>query len=411
MEVITNKQKIFCIYVCVSAGSIYEEPQEAGMSHVLEHMLLKRTKKYSESILISKLAEMGGITNATTDKDMTCYYVYTVSDNWRQAVDIMASVVREIDIRPDELAKEKQVVVEEINMRRDKFMDLYNLAVSSVLAPGNPYDKHVEGTTSKILNLNRSSLVSYYKKRYGTYVVLANCPGQIKRQVSKYISAKFGLHEKPIPSPSNDLPKFRNGVFVINRDKSQYTHMISFPTYPKKEYKKNIIVNFIRFAVINGSFKSRLMYILRTRLALVYHISSSNDVYRDIGLLNIESSTTTNNLMKIISVFVSVMKKLHEQGLSEKDLRFFKKAYLSNKKLVFANEEFRTSWHAENLFYGCDIPEKDYTDHIKSITNDDIISVSKEVLSFERMGILSFGRYANPKKEAKLLHNYVMSLY
>lgn len=410
MEVITNKQGIFCIYVCVSAGSIYEDPPEAGMSHVLEHMLLKRTKKYSESLLITKLAEMGGVTNATTDKDMTCYFVYTVSDNWKQAVDIMASVVREIDIRPADLEKEKKVIIEEINMRRDKYMDMYNLAVSSILSPGNPYDKHVEGTTSKVLNLTRSSLVNYYKKKYGTYVVLANCPQEIKRDVSKYISVRFGRHDTPIPSPSDTVPRFRNGVFVVNRDKSQYTHMISFPTYPKRDHRKNVIMNFIRFAVINGSFKSRLMYILRTRLALVYHISSSNDVYRDLGILNIESSTTTNNLIKILSVLVSVVNKLQDQGLSAKELRFFKKAYLSNKRLVFANEEFRTNWHAENLFYGCNITEKEYTEYIKNITNDDIVNISREVLDFGKMGVLSFGRYNNPKKEARMLHDYVASV-
>lgn len=203
---------------------------------------------------------------------------------------------------------------------------------------------------------------------------------------------------------------FRNGVFVINRDKSQYTHMISFPTYPKSEQRKNVIANFIRFAVINGSFKSRMMYILRTRLALVYHVSSSNDVYRDLGMLNIEVSTTTNNLIKIISVFVAIVKRLYEKGLSKKELIFFKKAYLNNKRLVFANEEFRTNWHAENLFYGCHITEKEYTNYIREITNEDIIQVSKEVLSFDKMGVLSFGRYNNPKHEAKALLNHVSKI-
>lgn len=410
MEVITNSQGIFCIYVCVSAGSIYEEPNEAGMSHVLEHMLLKRTKRYSESLLITKLAEMGGITNATTDKDMTCYFVYTVSDNWRQAVDIMASVVREMDIRASELEKEKRVIVEEINMRRDRYMDLYNLAVSSILSKSNPYSKHVEGTPAKVLALTRSRLASYYKKTYGTYMVLANCPPAIKDKVRSYMSSRFGKHDRPIPSPPVGPDAYRHGVYVVNRDKSQYTHVISFPTYPKTEHRKNVITNFIRFAVINGSFKSRMMYILRTRLALLYHISSSNDVYRDLGILNIEASTTTNNLMKILSVFVAVVKRIQAHGLTPKELRFFKKAYLSNKSLVFANEEFRTSWHAENHFYGCSISEKQYTDYIKNITNDDIIGVSREVLDFGRMGVLSFGRYKNPRRDAKALYDYVMSL-
>lgn len=410
MEVITNSQNIFCIYVCVSAGSIYEDPREAGMSHVLEHMLLKRTKRYSESLLITKLAEMGGITNATTDKDMTCYFVYTVSDNWRQAVDIMASVVREMDIRADELEKEKKVIVEEINMRRDKYMDLYNLAVSSILAKNNPYDKHVEGTPAKVMALSRASLASYYKKTYGTYLVLANCPPSLKREVGSYMASRFGRHGLPGPSPLKGPSEYRHGVYVINRDKSQYTHMISFPTYPKREHRKNVITNFIRFAAINGSFKSRMMYVLRTRLALLYHISSGNDVYRDLGILNIEASTTTNNLMKILSVFVALVKRLHRHGLAPKELRFFKKAYLSNKRLVFANEEFRTSWHAENHFYGCPISEKDYTDHIKNITNEDIIEVSREVLDFKRMGVLSFGRYKSPQRDAKALYDYVLSL-
>lgn len=406
MEILTNHQDIFCLYVCVHAGSIYENPKQAGMSHVLEHMLLKRTKQYTKAILIDKLAEIGGIANASTDKDVTTYYIVTTCDNWKRAVDILSSVIKYPEIATSELELEKNVIVEEINMRRDNYLEYYNKAVETILPTSNVYAKHVEGTPKLVLNLNKHYLLEYYKKQYDKYNVVANCPIKLKKEVENYMRLKFG--------PSKNIPKdniqcdYHSKLTVAYCHKQQYTHVISFPSFARNEQKKNCILNFIRFAFINGSFKSKFMNVLRTKMGLVYSVSSMNDTYLHLGLFAIELSTTANKVKAILEISLKLLERLKQDGLSEKDLRFFKKAYKSSKQLVFSDEQFRTGWHCENIFYGSVISEKKYAKMITDITNDDIKKVAKEVFDMNRVGILVYGKYKNIAELQKYLYKQII---
>lgn len=407
VNVITNKQNIFCIYVCVDAGGVHETRDNGGISHVLEHMLLKRTKHYTENALIHKLSELGGTANATTDKDATCYYVYTVAENWREAIDILASVVIFPRFDSKELEIEKKIIVEEIHMRKDKFMDCYNASVNTVLHPSNPYCHRVEGTIANVRKFAPRDLMRAHAERYGRFLVLANCPRQLKARVAARIAAKFGSRTVEFEGVGRESLRFHSRVDAMRTEKSQYTHIVTFPSFPKRELRKNAILNFIRFAFINGSFKSRLFYKLRTKLGLVYSVSSSNDTYRELGLFNIEASSAKDDAERILSEILSTLESAASRGLSPEELKFYKKSFLNNKKLVFADEEFRTMWSAEHLFYGCDATIEDYERALRSITNDDIKRVAREVFDISKIGVLSFGRYGNVEKKKNELMKFI----
>jgi predicted Zn-dependent peptidase len=400
MHIITNHQDIFCIYICVAAGSIYENNKQAGMSHVLEHMLLKRTKQYSENVLIDKIAELGGIANASTDKDITCFYILTTSENWKKAINIMASVIKFPEINKKECDLEKNVIIQELNMRKDNFQDCYNLGISTLLCKTNIYNNTVEGTVPKILNLDIKELIAYYKLRYDKYCVTVNCPYSMKANVQKYVHQKFGKLDTIYDNDSElkNSSCFQNKIDIIYRDKKQFTHLFLFKAFSKKEYKKTIITNFIRFAFINGSFKSKLMYILRTKLGLVYSISSGNESYRYLGIMTLEMSTTVNNVDKILKIVLDLLDEIKKEGLTQHDLNFYKKAYLSSRKIVFADELFKTSWHSENSFYNVKLTEKQYEDIIINMTNEEIKSCCNELFDVSKMGLLSYGNYNSSKK-------------
>lgn len=393
LNVITNTQDVFSMYVCVPAGGIYEHPSEAGISHVLEHMFLTETRKYSAYMLAHKIAELGGIVNATTDKDMTCYYIYTVAENWKQAIDIFASIINDPHISNKAFENEKNVIVEEINMRKDNYLDFYNSSIDTIMPSSNPYSNHVEGTADIVVSLTKKDLLNYAKRTYKDYTIVCNVVMQTKSEVESYLLTKFGPNTAQARYPRHPKIKFHQKAIMMFKDKEQYTHTFTFPAYRKAYIKENAILNFIRFAFINGNFRSKLMYTLRNKLGLIYGVSSSNNAYRHLGIFSIELSTSQDKLYTIVKKVKEILIEIKTNGLSASELKYYKKAFLNNKKLAFADESTRTAWHAENIFYGIDVTENQYKKIIHDITNIDIINTAKHIFDFKKMGFLTYGKY------------------
>jgi predicted Zn-dependent peptidase len=336
LNIITNNQNIFCIYVSIPAGSIYENQKHAGISHVLEHMLLTRTKQFTKQLLNTELTKIGGISNASTDKDITSYYITTISDNWKIAIDIMSSVILHPEIHPQDLEIEKKVVIEEINMRIDRYLNYFNMATSTILKKNNIYNYHVEGTQHIVSKITKKDLMNYFNERYKNYSIVVNCPYNIKNKVFKYLEYKFGKN-KTI-NMYEDIPKTvletHSKFTVEHEDKKQFNYIISFPSYSKNEYHKSIILNFIRFAYIDGTMNSTIINILRNKLGLVYSINSSNTNYRYLGLFDIQITTSSNNVFKILKIILDCFTYIKEHGI--KELEYFKTAFIKFFILFFS---------------------------------------------------------------------------
>lgn len=392
LNVITNTQDVFSMYVCVPAGAIYEHPKEAGISHVLEHMFLTETRKYSAYMLAHKIAELGGIVNASTDKDMTCYYIYTVGENWQPSIDIFASIIQEPQISHQAFENEKKVIVEEINMRKDNYLDFFNASVDTIMPSSNPYSKHVEGTSEIVLNLTKKNLLDYAKRTYKNYTILCNVPLVVKTKVEEYLIKQFGPNTEASIT-YNPKIQFHKKSIMLFKDKEQYTHVFTFPAFRKVYIKENAILNFIRFAFINGNFRSKLMYTLRNKLGLIYGVSSSNNAYRHLGIFSIELPSSQDKLSTIIRKVKEILIDIKTKGLSPKELNYYKKAFLNNKKLAFADESTRSAWYAENIFYGINVNEKQYQHIIEQISNQDIMRIAKIVFNFHNLGFLTYGKY------------------
>jgi predicted Zn-dependent peptidase len=176
------------------------------------------------------------------------------------------------------------------------------------------------------------------------------------------------------------------------KDASQTTFTFTFKSYPKENILKTTIINFIRYAFFSGNIRSKLMHILRNNLGLVYSISSTNLAYKYVGILNLEIAASPKNLKDIMKHVLDIFYAISFKGLSDKELAFFKTSFLNNAQLLMVNEITRTSWYAENVFYGVKLSEHEYFDIIKSITNKNIMTVGKEVFDINNMGVFSYGR-------------------
>lgn len=414
VNIITNHKGLFHIYVYVPAGSIYEEERVRGISHLLEHMVLKHTKKYTEKQLLSEITSLGGSYNAVTDRDVTFYYIMSHIDNYKKCVDLLHSAIVEPVFTEQELNMERKVVLEEIRRRQDNDAELFNVSYLTILSPDNKYAKPIEGYEKTLNSVTVDDLYAYWKKCYQNVMVMVNCDSIKKREAEKYLMSKFGP-QRPI---ENDEIRdmfgsigYRSSLIVLPREYSQYSVHLLFPAFPRAMVRENTILNFIRYCLVSAGLYSILMYELRSKRGLVYSISSMNETYRYIGIMRIALSTSNHRIDHIMALVIDVLTDLQEKGLPKKTLDYFQRGYINEQKYALTSDEFKTMLYGESLFYGnTPMTDKEYIAMIRGITNDDIKDIANKIFDYKKIGVLAYGNFRHrqqvQRKLAEMIESY-----
>jgi zinc protease len=409
-----NKKRVFHIFAYVPAGSIYEEDSKRGISHLLEHMVLKHTKDYTEKKLLEEITSLGGTYNAVTDRDVTFYYIMTHIDNHKKCMDIIQNVLLYPVFKPYELDMERKVVLEEISRRTDNDSDLYNLSYLTVLSPKNKYVKPVEGYERTLNKITVNDLQNYFNERYKDVTFVINCDERYKSEVERYAFSKFGPNKT---MQFNDIStmygtlEFTSALVVLNRGYQQYTTQLLFPSFPRGLVKENIVLSFVKYCLVSSGLYSILTYQLRSKRGLIYSVSSLNETYRYLGIMRIVIGTSDRNTDHICSLVFDILHKLKTKGLTQRMLNYFKRGFINEQKYALTSDDFKTVLHGESLFYDSDVSNEEYINLVKSIDNDDIKEVSRKVFDFNKIGILTYGNYPHQKsteqKITDMLRTYI----
>lgn len=412
VKVIYNNKELFHIFVYVPAGSIYEDKEQAGISHLLEHMLFKHTKKYHEKELLKEITVLGGSYNAITDRDTTFYYIMTHMDNYKKAIEIMHEITRRPIFSSKELELEKKVVLEEYNKQLDNNSMLFNLSYLAILDVNNKYTLPIAGNIKTLKKITVSDLEKYFDERYKDIVITINFDKKCKVDVQNYTIQKFGKTQSFSLSKFTELYDinsytFKSNIIVLEDNSFQYTTHILFPSFPREMIKQNIVLNFIRFCLASSGLYGILTFELRSKKGLVYNVSSMCESYRYIGVFRLIISTTNADTIKIITTVLDSLEKLKKSGISIKLLEYYRKGFVNQQKYALTNDSFRTILHSESFFYETNIDDAEYLKIIKCITIDDVISISNDIFNVNKIGIFTYGPYKSLKKIKKSLSNII----
>jgi predicted Zn-dependent peptidase len=150
----------------VKTGSRFEEPEDAGLSHLIEHLLFKGTAKRDAKQIAEAIEEVGGQLNAFTSKEYTCYYARVLAEHLPLAVDVLSDMLFKSLFREEDLEREKRVVAEEINMYEDTPDDIIHDYFSQTIWDGHPLGRPIIGTMESLSGIDRDRLLSFYKHHY-----------------------------------------------------------------------------------------------------------------------------------------------------------------------------------------------------------------------------------------------------
>ena len=403
---IRNTQAV-TVLVLVATGSKYETKETNGISHLLEHLLFKGTKKRPNKIAIAEpLDRIGGIYNAFTSEDYTGYYAKVSSEHLNLALDIISDIYLNSQLPEEEIQREKKVIIEEINMYRDQ-PDVYVQSLwNKVLYGDQPAGWDIAGTKRSVLRISRSELQSYMKRQYSaknTVLCLAGALPGIEKSLRKAKEFFKGIKKrKTIKKPKVLEDQKKPEVLILNKDTDQ-THFClgvrGFNLFNPKKYAKELIS-----LILGGMMSSRLFLKIREEMGLAYYIKTISSSDPDTGYLYTQAGVATNKVKEAIKEILKEYKRLTREEVSKKELEKAKEHFKGKMDLYLETSDAIASFYGtqeilENKIY----TSKEIFAKINKVTVSDIRKVSQEIFRPEKLNLALIGPFKEKKEFKEIL--------
>ena len=397
------------VLVMVNAGSRFETKRNNGISHFLEHMAFKGTKKRPSAIEISSLIDgIGGEFNAFTGKETTGFYIKSSSNHLDLSLDVLSDMLNNSLLNPKEIDKERGVILEEINLYEDtparKIGDIYE----RLLYGDTPMGWDIAGEKDVIKKIQKEDFLSYMKSLYSADNITVVVAGGINSKkatelIEKYFGkmSKFATLRYKKVVEDQKKPK----VFLKQKKTEQAHIMIGFRTVPL-EHKDHYALSVLS-AVLGGGMSSRLFHEVREKRGLAYYVRTSSDHYTDCGSLVSTAGVDPKRVEEAVAVIV-------EQYNGISNFKF----PISNEELKKAKEFLKGHFvleledsRAVAGFYGSqellekkiDSPEE-IIEKIKKVTLEEVQAAAKRYFVNNGLNLAAIGNFADGQRFEKLLH-------
>jgi predicted Zn-dependent peptidase len=377
----------------VGTGSRNESRGQAGVSHFLEHLLFKGTKRYSAVELNEQFDSIGAAFNAATSKETTHVHARFLDEHTERAFDLMAEMLLEPIYPEDEVTTERQVVIEEIAMYEDEPQDKVHDVLDEAIFGEHPLGARIIGSADVIGSIPIPDIRSYHDGRYvGPNIVVA-AAGNLEHEQVAELAARL-LDPKPegdpgAPQPQLDGPSPRAGF--QSKDTEQYHLCLGAPGIPRDDDRRYALR--ILNTIFGGSSSSRLFREIREKRGLAYSVGSYTDSFRDAGMVALYVGTREDNVEEALEVTATELRRLSTEDVSEDELTRAKESVKG--RLVMAQESTaaRMSRLAGSLLFDMPILSLDeMIAKIDGVTAAGIREIAGDLYLPERFSAACIGR-------------------
>ena len=373
----------------VDSGSVYETAQTNGISHFIEHMLFKGTENRTARQIAEEMDAVGGLLNAFTDRENTCFYTKVVDEHLPLAMDMISDLVLHSRLAKEDIAREKGVVLEEINMAEDTPDDLVFELLAQARYGLQPVSRPVLGTAENVNAFTCEDILAHMKRCYrpeGAVLALAGSYDwdKVVSQAAELYGAWQGTGEKrPVIALEPHEPT------VIRREKDiEQTHItIDYPGLKAGDpaYYPLTILN----TVVGGAMSSRLFQTIREEKGLAYSVYSGTGATSVSGTFEIYAGTSPENAEQVVELINREMLKLAKDGISEKEFSQAREQTLAN--LIMATESTSNRMQSAGrrmLMRGETMTPDELIEKVKAIRPEEVNELASGLINKPRAAAL-----------------------
>lgn len=330
------------IGVWVRTGSRHETPQIHGISHFLEHLMFKGTARRTAREIAEELEAVGGVLNAFTTKEYTCFYARVLHEHVGLAVDVLADMLLCSRLAPEDIGREKNVILEEIRMYEDSPDELVHDLFASTLWDGHPLGRAILGSIDSVGSLTREQIADYYSQRYRSGNIVIAAAGKLNHEELLEKLAPFATEQLRGGEPGAETrPVAKAETRVLVKDTEQTQICIGTAGLSQNDediYALNVLTN-----ILGGGVSSRLFQEIRENRGLAYSVYSYHSAYVDSGLLAVYAGTHPANTKNVVGLILGELAKIKDQGITEEELHRTKEQTRGNLLMSVENVANRMS--------------------------------------------------------------------
>ncbi len=394
------------ILVLVGTGSKYERKEISGISHFLEHMYFKGTKKRPSTIAVSEtLDKIGGIYNAFTSEDFTGYFAKVSASQFETALDWVSDIYLNSLLPKKEIKKERGVIIEEINMYLDTPMIYIGELWKKILYGNQPAGWDVAGTKESVAKISREQILNYMQSQYvaqNTIICVAGKISPIKtmNKIKNYFSKIRTNNPKPKFSV---IERQYKPNLLLSTKKTDQTHLaLGVRTY-NLFHPHRYILELLEI-ILGGMMSSRLFIEVREKLGIAYYIRTSADSNPDTGYLVTQAGVDNKKIDKAISTILKEYKKISQKKISNSELKKIKENLKGKLVLTLESSDAKAVFYAgQELLEKKILTPKEIFAKIDKITASDILKVAKDIFKSEKLNLALIGPFKDKEKFEKIL--------
>ena len=379
--------------IWVNTGSRNETVQTNGISHFIEHMLFKGTQKRTAQQIADEMDSVGGQLNAGTSKELTYYYTRVLDTHFDTALDVLCDMFFNSKFDDAEIEKERNVILEEINMYDDSPEDLVHDIMQSSVWRDDPIGLPILGTEESIKNFTSDSFKNHCKENYYSENTVISVAGNFKsseilKKLELYFSDFKSKNKKSVFEKTNSYTK---SIVSKVKDIEQIHLSLAFPSIPRgseQSYTLNVLD-----LLFGGGMSSRLFQKIREERGMCYSIYSHNASFLDRGLFSIYAGLGSSQTEEAIKLILEEIHKLKNNDVTKKQLEKSKEQLKSNYILSLESTSNRMSrvGNAELLLNRVLTPDE-IIQKIDDVDLDKLHSAVEQIFDLNKMSLSAVGK-------------------
>lgn len=361
----------------VAAGTRHETEVENGASHFLEHMAFKGTQTRSAINIAEEVENVGGHINAYTARELTAYYIKLLKEDHELGVDILGDILTHSIFDPQEMERERGVILQEIGQANDSPDDIVFDHFQATAYPNQPMGRPTLGSEAHIRNMTREMLQNYMHNNYAANNTIFAAAGNLQHDQIVALVEKY-FKDLPTNGRTSTVPAhYQGGEFREERELDQANIVLGFPSvhHEHPDYYAVILLS----TILGGGMSSRLFQEIREKRGLVYSVYAYNITHQDDGLFGIYVGTGEEQTKELFPVLIEEIKKIQQQVMPD-ELKRTRAQLKSSLLMSLESTANRCEQIARQLqIYKRILPTQEVIEKINAITTEDICRVARQI--------------------------------
>lgn len=366
--------------IWVKTGSRYEDKNNNGISHFIEHMLFKGTEKRSAQEIAESFDSIGGNLNAFTSKEYTCYYAKVLDEHTEVGLDILSDMFFNSKFDEEELNRERNVVIEEIRMYEDTPDDQIHDLIAKSSFERNSLGFPILGTEDVLKNITRDIIKDYMNEMYTIENTVITIAGNVPENIVDIIDQYFGSY-----NVKGSIKNINSAVFspheALKTKQTEQAH-IAFALPGLSLADENMYSLILLNNIIGGSMSSRLFQEIREKRGLAYSVFSYHSSFQETGLFSIYAGTAPRQIDEVVDIIQNILIEIKDKGITEKEIAKGKEQLKGSLMLSLESTNSRMNRLGKNeLLLGQHLSLDEVVKRINNVDPDSIQAIIDRVFN------------------------------